>query len=498
MKKTLPALLGVLASLGNSAFAVDKPAPNIIFILADDQGWGDLSSPMDPAVPESSSTYFSTPNMDRLAADGMRFPNGYAPAPICTPTRRSIQFGMTPARQRGTDFISDTFTPKGHLSIPQALKQANPRYSCAHFGKWGEVMSGTWKKNPQIAGYDESDPDSEANPSAMGYDESDGLTGNGTGTFYHPGYRPKDAYRNNICEPDPDPKRTFSVTGRAISFMERQVQEKRPFYLQVSYYAIHDALQARQETIDKYANKGPIPRVMYAGIAPMLEDMDDGIGQLVAAIDKLGIRDNTYIFISSDNGGANAVRPAVDPEKKLPTRNYPLRQHKQWVYEGGIRVPFIARGPGIKAGTVCREPVVQYDLLPTFYALAGGTVPLSEEIDGGNLIPLLHNEGKGAVKRSLPGLVFHRPKLKELSHSALRMGDYKLVISWAVPQSTNDFWSVEKYELFNLATDIGEKNNLAEQMPQKVNEMSAVLINYLKSVNAETAPIPKALSQPKK
>jgi hypothetical protein len=399
---------------------------------------------------------------------------------------------MTPARQRGTDFVSDTFTPKGRLSIAQALKQADPSYRCAHFGKWGETMSGPWYPA------DKQNPAMEASPDGLGYDESDGMTGNITGTLHALTNKVNGAKLDKTLIPDADPKRTFSVTGRAISFMERQVQEKRPFYLQVSYYAIHEAIQARQETIDKYVNKGPLPRVMYPGNAPMLEDLDTGIGQLLAAIDKLGIRDNTYIFISSDNGGSNAVRPAVDPEKKLPTRNYPLRQHKQWVYEGGIRVPFIARGPGIKAGTVCREPVVQYDLLPTFYALAGGTVPLSEEIDGGSLIPLLHNEGKGAVKRALPGLVFHRPKLKELAHSALRMGDYKLVISWAVPQSTNDFWSVEKYELFNLATDIGEKNNLASQMPEKVSEMSAVLTNYLKSVNAETAPIPKALSQPKK
>jgi arylsulfatase A-like enzyme len=469
-------LLAPVAALHATETSTSVP-PNIIFILTDDQGWADLNTPMDPNVPEGRSSFISTPAMSRLAAEGMRFPNGYSSAPLCTPTRRSIQFGMTPARQRGTEFVSDSFAPKGHLSIPQALKRANPSYRCAHFGKWGEVMSGTWRKNPELVGYDESEPESAANPQNMGYDESDGLTGNGTGTFYHRTYRPKDAHRNWICEPDADPKRTFSVTGRAISFMQRQVREKHPFYLQVSYYAIHTAYQARQATLDKYAGKGEPPRQVLAGVAPMLDDLDDGVGQLLAAIDKLGIGGNTYVFFSSDNGGEPARMPAE--RRSQPARNHPLRMTKQYLYEGGIRVPFIVRGPGVKAGAICREPVAQYDLLPTFYDLAGGREPLPAEIDGGSLRPLMGNFG--AVKRSLPALVFHRPGFASLPHSAIRSGDFKLVITWAGP------WQVAKRELFNLSRDIGETDNLAEKMPGKADEMSAALIAYLKSVNAETA-----------
>lgn len=461
-------LLAPLAALHATETSTSVP-PNILFILADDQGWADLNLPMDPAVPEGACSYFHTPNMDRLAGEGMRFSSGYSSAPLCTPTRRSIQFGMTPARQRGTEFVSDSFTPKGHLSIPQALRRANPSYRCAHFGKWGEVMSG---KNF-------ADKNPAANPTALGYDESDGLTGNLTGTMYHPSIHPKDIHRNHICEPDADPKRTFSVTQRSVAFMERQVQEKRPFYLQVSYYAIHTAYQARQATLDKYAGKGEPPRQVLAGVAPMLDDLDSGVGQLLDAIDKLGIGGNTYVFFSSDNGGAPDPMPAE--RRSQPARNHPLRMTKQYLYEGGIRVPFIVRGPGVKAGALCREPVAQYDLLPTFYDLAGGREPLPAEIDGGSLRPLLEDPANGAVKRLMPGLAFHRPLLKPQPHSAFRAGDFKLVITWSGP------WQVGKRELFNLAKDIGEKQNLAETMPEKADEMSATLIAYLKSVNAETA-----------
>ena len=270
--------------------------------------------------------------------------------------------------------------------------------------------------------------------------------------------------------------------------MERQVQEQRPFYLQVSYYAIHTALQAQQETMNKYAGKTP-PRQVKAGVAPMLEDLDDGVGQLLAAIDRLNIRSNTYVFFSSDNGGSSEVSWTERPS--LPARNHPLFKGKQTLYEGGIRVPFIVRGPGVEAGAICREPVAQWDLLPTFYDLAGGRAPLAADIDGSSLRELLENAGKGTVKRSWPGLVFHRPLLKGQPHSAIRVGDYKLVITWSGP------WQVAKRELFNLAKDIGEQQNLADQMPEKAAEMAASLISYLKSVNAETALAPKPASKSK-
>ena len=160
MKTTFLATAAVVGALCASTWSHAAGAastPNIILILTDDQGWADVSTAMDPAVAQSGSAYFHTPNMDRLAREGMRFTSGYSSAPLCTPTRRSIQFGMTPARQHGTEFVSD-FRPEGHLSIPQALVKASPRYRCAHFGKWGEVMSG----------HSYSDKNPEGNPLALG------------------------------------------------------------------------------------------------------------------------------------------------------------------------------------------------------------------------------------------------------------------------------------------------------------------------------------------
>ena len=480
------------APTGAAASAPSSHHPNIIFILTDDQGWPETSFRMDPKVADSTCPYFETPNMARLAGQSMRFTSGYAPAPICTPTRRSIQCGMTPARERGTEFPSDNFVPADHLTIPKALKAVDPNYRCAHFGKWGEKMLST--------------------PEQVGYDVSDGETGNETGG----GMGGKGADRQPIVAPEPkdDPKLIFSLTQRAMEFMEKQVGEKRPFYMQVSYYAVHHQIQYRADTVAKYRAKGDPQRDAPLEFASMLEDLDTGVGQLLAKIDALGIAGDTFVFFSADNGGAEhdpknplyvkhlgvapkaaaagaddakedgtddlAAPPNPSGKPRLPD-DHPLRGAKQWLYEGGIRVPFLVRGPGIKAGALCGEPVVQYDLLPTFVDLAGGKGPLPDDLDGGSVRPLLENDGKGTVKRALPGLVFHRP---QRGYSAFRQGDYKLVVNWAR----------EKKELFDLSKDVGEENDLSAKMADNTAEMYATLTDYLKKVNAETyqKPTPKA------
>ena len=334
-------------------------------------------------------------------------------------------------------------------------------------------MSGTYGKLENL----------DINPEVLGYDESDGpLTRNLTGTYFHWKLVGKEqSLRNYTCEADPDPKRTFSVTQRAISFMKQQVEDEAPFYLQVNYYAIHTALQALPETMEKYENAGSPPRQVLPGVAPMLEDLDSGIGQLLQAIEDLGIREETYVFLSSDNGGEQAHEPLMPKGcEMLPPRNAPLRSFKQYLYEGGIRVPLIVRGPGVNDFATCREPVALYDLLPTFYELAGGRDPLPSDIDGVSLCPLLQDPAEATVQRAAPGLIFHRPLLKSQSHSAIRQGDYKLVLTWAAP------WQIKKTELFNLTKDIGESRNLAAEMPEKASQMTDVLVSYLKSVNAET------------
>ncbi|VGO15136.1 Choline-sulfatase [Pontiella desulfatans] len=461
-------LLGLLLQfMGAGAMAAQ---PNILFILTDDQGWADFSETVDPNYPEAHCAYLETPNMNRFAHEGIRFTDAYSPAPNCTPTRRSIQYGMTPARQRGTEFIGE-FDGVGHLSIAQYIKQANSAYRCALFGKWGEVMDGSWaQQNTKI------------NPTALGYDESDGpTTGNHTGTYYHQSKGKEHFARNFRCEADENPKLTFSVTRRAIDFMARQADEENPFYLQVNYYAIHTAHQARQETMDTYAKKADPDRQLLPGVGPMLEDLDTAIGQLLQALDDLGLADNTYVILSSDNGGEQAYASLPPGSENLPGRNAPLRSTKAYLYEGGIRVPLMVRGPGLQKNVVCREPVALYDLLPTFHELAGGKDVLSAEIDGASLGPVLADPESGQVKRASKALFFHRPRFKKQSHSAIRMGDYKLVLSWTGP------WEVGKQELFNLAEDIGETKNLAQKMPEKTKEMTDTLISYLRSIDAEVA-----------
>jgi len=212
----------------------------------------------------------------------------------------------------------------------------------------------------------------------------------------------------------------------------------------------------------------------------MLDDLDVGVGQVLDALDRLGLADTTYVFFCSDNGGEQPAQARKDASD----RNHPLAGVKQQLLEGGIRVPFMVRGPGVAAGAVCREPVAASDLLPTFYALAGGREPLPEEIDGGDLRLLLRGGGEGAeIRRATPGLVFHRPKSGR-KQSVLRQGDFKLILRWSGP------WQIASRELYDLSVDIGEKNNLAASMPDKAAAMEAALVGYLKAVNAETAPPP--------
>lgn len=438
------------------AAAYGKTArPNFILILTDDQGWASTSFRMHPEIGESRCEYLHTPNMEKLAAQGMRFASGYAPAPLCTPTRRSIQFGMTPARQRGTEFVGD-FHPQGHLSIPQALRRVAPEYRCAHFGKWGEAISGKGGL----------DPENPASPSRLGYDETDGVTGNVTGGMGGGGVG-RLAFA--VSE---DPKLVFSMNRRAIAFLERQAQESRPFYLQMSYYAVHRQIQCRQATLDKYRQKGPPPRRFPPEFAAMTEDMDEGIGQLLAAVGRAGLARNTYVFLMADNGGATYQEWKGGG---LPV-NHPLRGAKHSLYEGGIRVPFIARGPGIAQGSWSHVPVAGYDILPTLCDLAGGAAKLPDEIDGGSLKPVLLGGGKGTVKRALPGLLFHRPRTGAQNRlSALRVGGLKLVVNWATGAK----------ELYDLSRDIGEQHDLAAKMPGKVDELHGILMRYLKEVNAE-------------
>jgi arylsulfatase A-like enzyme len=310
-----------------------------------------------------------------------------------------------------------------------------------------------------------------ATPAEAGYDESDGSTGNKHGGFA--GMPPKGGPRNRPTAVLDDPKLTFSLTRRAVDFVRARRDDRRPFFLQVSYYAVHEDNQTLSATRAKYARKGRPPGQIEPDVAAMLEDLNTGMVALLDELDRLGLTVSTYVVFASDNGGNHRLYDGDDTS--LPLCNHPLRLGKHSLYEGGIRVPFLVRGPGVAAGAVCREPVALYDLLPTFHDLAGGGSSLPATIDGGSLRPLLDHAGRGTVRRTLPGLVFHRP-LYGPPLSALRVGDLKLVVNWQTGAR----------ELYDLARDLGETRDLSAARPDDTARLFAQLDAYLRAVNAET------------
>ena len=429
----------ILIALFGVITALQADSPNIILILTDDQGWSQRSGLMDPDNPQTGSSYLHTPAMDRIAKEGMRFTGGYSPAPLCTPTRRSILCGTSAARS-GTEFASK-WVPADHMTLPRALKLANPKYQCAHFGKWGEKMI--------------------SSPEECGYDVSDGHTGNVTGGM---------ADKMQPAHIVEDPKRTGSVTDRTIKFIQKQTKAGKPFYAQVSYYAVHLRTELRQASLEKYQKKGAPDRAYSQGWAGMLEELDRGIGRLLDELDTLGISDKTYVVFTTDNGGRGTVPGG---NTKSPAPNVPLSGAKHSLLEGGIRVPLIVRGPSIKAGSVCRVPVAGYDFLPTFYALAGGKDDLSKELDGGSFVPLFSDPETDSVKRPIDGLIFSRPRQRM---AAIRAGKWKLLAE------VNAKREIQSSKLFNVVEDIAEKNDLFTTQADKAKQLQARLKTYLETV----------------
>jgi len=421
--------------------------PSFVFILADDMGWTGTSVQMDDRIPGSKSDFYQTPRIDELARQGMRFSDAYSPSSLCTPSRASILTGKSPAltrittpgRAAGQARSNHKLTPPRHVhsfpesetTIAEVLKSCD--YATAHFGKWH--LSG-------------------GGPGYHGFDRHDGDTANGGPGEYD----------------DPNPKDIFGITDRGIAFMREQVAGGKPFYLQLSHYAVHSQPKALATTIAKFAEEPSGTRHNSVVHAAMTRDLDTGVGMILDCIDRLGIADNTYVIFMSDNGA-----PA-GPRKRF--ENTPLSGGKATFWEGGIRVPLIIRGPGITAGASCRERVVGFDLYPTLCVLAG-VAEMPDGVEGGSLATLLANRGEGMVKRSRPELVFHFPHYaqgpEQNPQSAIYQGDYKLLRIYETGTS----------HLFNLSDDMGEQHDLAESMPEKVAEMEKALLAYLREVEAQ-------------
>jgi arylsulfatase A-like enzyme len=449
-----PTTAFALLALSALPFLAAAPStkPNFIVILTDDQSWVGTSQRMIPGNPETASDYFRTPNIERLAAQGMVFSSGYSPAPFCCPTRRSLQVSQTPARHEyQADREGWPAVYRQQLNIPRMLKAADPRYRTAHFGKWDHR-------------YD------KITPADQGYDVSDGPTGNADGNGLGAGSGPgsKTGQTSELS----DPKLVDSLTGRASAFLEEQVRAGRPFYLQVSHYAVHLDIQHSAAAMARTKSLPPGKKHNLATFAAMTDDLDAGIGRLMEKVRALGLLENTYIFFLSDNGGRGSLPDSKDLGLGL---NHPLRGAKSNMYEGGIRVPFIVLGPGVKAGSVSEVPVTGLDFLPTMAELSGYPAPLPATIDGGSMTSVLRHAGAGEVKRQRPYLIFHQA-VDRTPQSALRWGDLKLVKTW----------KTGKLELFDLSKDLGEAHDLSGTMPEKTKELDRALSTFLTDVKATT------------
>ena len=443
------------AALVWASVVVADEFPNIVLVLADDQGWTGTSLRMDDRISGSRSDLYRTPNLERFAEQGMRFSNGYAPAPNCSPTRMSIQTGKTAARLGATDIInvvprngrSHIFynrfyvnkplllplpiadLPPEELTIGELLKQRNPNYRTAHFGKWH--MGG-------------------GSPSEHGYDEHSGTTSNREGN-----------------QGEPDPKRTDEVSEEAIQFIRNQAKSGNPFFVQVSYYAVHTPILAHAETVNGYASQRSRQHI-NKGYAAMTEELDQGFGAILDELEDLDLSESTFVIYTSDNGG--------EVSEGTITNNDPLARGKTHVWEGGIRVPFVVRGPGIAPGAVSHVPVIGYDLFPTIAHWVGAEDLLPEHLDGGSLVPVLNNSGRGAVQRNTESLVWYYGAYRNHKHvtpqAAIRNGRHKLI------------WELESDQtyLFDLNLDIGETTDLARFRPDVAKELARKLRAYFRDV----------------
>jgi arylsulfatase A len=442
-----------------SVKAQEKRKPNIVFIMADDLGYGELGC--------YGNSFNETPNLNQLAKDGVRFTQAYAAAPICSPTRASILTGQYPARVGITDFLpakTDRWLdPAKYYTLNEALSGAG--YHTAIIGKWHlDTDYDTMKGSPKAHGFDEV-IGSETKYIADGdyffpYDKISTFANGANGEYL-----------------------TDRQSEEASKFIERN--KDKPFFLYLTYYSVHTKLGAPETMVNKYKDKfdkkyGAGEAEKYFGksnirhesehldnpyLAAMLESIDSGVGKVLTTLKALNLDKNTIFIFFSDNGGApNAGNNGV------------LRASKGWLYEGGIREPLIVRWPGqITPGAENNDAVCSIDFYPTFLSIANQKPKQDVLLDGVDLLPLLTKK----KKLNREAIYWHYPsetgQWVPRMASAIRKGDYKLI----------HFYRDNRLELYNINNDISEKVNLAQKMPEKVKELKNQLDAWRKAVNAE-------------
>jgi len=439
---------------------------NFVFVLMDDLGQRDVGA--------FGSTFYETPNIDRLAAEGMRFTSGYAACPVCSPTRASIMAGKYPARLNITNFIAGMKSgklvppeyrhelPLEEFTVGEALKDGG--YTTCFIGKW------------HLGG-------PEYYPDKQGFQTTVAVAA-GCGGYFSP-------YKNFLKDTPPGEYLTDRLTDEALKFLD--AAKGRPFFLYLSHYAVHIPLQAKKDLTAKYEAKAaklpPVePRFLPEGqvkarqvqdhpvYAAMVQSMDESVGRILEKLKSLGLEDRTAIIFMSDNGGLSTA-------EGTPTANVPLRAGKGWLYEGGIREPLIIKWPGVtKPGSTCDVPVTSTDFYPTLLEMAGLPPRPEQHVDGVSIVPLL----RGGQSLPRQAIYWHYPHYSNQGggpSGAVRAGDLKLI----------EFYEDNHVELYNIKEDLGEKNNLAARMPEQAKKLRERLARWRQDVGARMpTPAPAA------
>jgi len=445
---------------------LSQERPNIVLIMADDLGGRDL--------PAYGNRFNETPNIDKLVSQGMRYHNAYA-APVCSPTRASIQAGQYPARVGIFDFIPGHWRPYEEVTVPHHQVQHLPDkivtignamqsagYTTGYFGKWH------LGNNPEHL------------PHNRGYDKAYMYAGGG---FYQPRFVPEYTSAEGA-------RLSETLTSMGVDFIAEN--KENPFFLFISHYDVHVQLDADKDLVEKFLNKPKDPDYASNAVyAAMISHVDQSVGAVMEAIDEMGLADNTVFIFYSDNGGVDNrfdnvpllggdskdVYPEGHPLRYIATNNAPLRAGKGTLYEGGVRVPLIVRWPEkVEAGSTSEAIVSSVDFYPTFLDLGKGERPPDQVLDGYSMVPSL-TENRFDPEREV---FTHYPVYHhEQPMSALRKGSWKIIENLVSGE----------FDLYNLRYDVNEMTDLKFSYPEKLAEMKSALKKWQMETKAQN-PVP--------
>ena len=474
-KRMTPSWLLALAVVAAGCLESDSVnQPNVVLIIIDDLGWTDVGA--------YGSTFYETPNIDRLAASGALFTQFYAASSVCSPTRASIMTGKYPARLHLTNWIGGEQKGKmlpaeyirqlslEEMTVGEAFKKTG--YVTGFIGKW---HLGEEPYYPEFQGFDVNVA---------------GHAAGQPGSYFFP-YENERLPWSNV--PDLEDGKdgeylTDRLTDEALDFIA--ANRDQPFFLVLSHYAVHTPLQAKPEASSRFESKAaalPQPslpelvaegpsattktRQDHAVYAAMVESSDESVGRILDQLEELGIASNTAVVFVSDNGGLSTLS---GERTYMPTANLPLRAGKGWLYEGGIRVPLIIHWPGVvDTAMTIAEPTISTDLYATLLAIAGLTPEPQQHQDGLSLAPLLTQSG--SIDRA--AIYWHFPHYHgsgNVPSGAVRAGDFKLI----------EWLEEGEFELYNLLDDPGETKDLAEELPGKAIELRSLLHGWRESMDA--------------